>query len=70
MLKKLKFIYKCETYKELAELLGVHPQRIYDWQRTGIPPNIKALLEFIYQQKVEIDLLKSSEKRLKLEKDV
>lgn len=70
MLKKLKLLYRCETYKELAAILKIRPQRLYSWKRREIPPNIRPLLEVIYRQKVEIDLLKSSEKRLKLEKDV
>ena len=57
-MKSLKLLYQCDTYSELAEILGVSERTVTYWKRNGMQPNIKALLNVIEEQKKELDKLK------------
>lgn len=64
MLKRLRKLFDCEEYKELAAILGVTASRVYLWKRKGPPDNIKGLLTLIEQQQEEI--LKQQQEIIKL----
>jgi len=57
-MKTLKLLYQCDTYLELAKILGVDKRTVRYWNRNGAQPNIKALLNVIEEQKKELDKLK------------
>jgi len=57
-MKTLKLLYQCDTYAELAGILGVDERTVTYWNRNGMQPNIKALLNVIEKQKKELDKLK------------
>ncbi len=61
ILKKLKFLFECDTFKELAERLGVKAETCYHWKRNGVPGHIEPLLKVIRKQQEEILKLKEGD---------
>ena len=57
IIKELKYLFDCESDKELSNLLKVSYNALHDW-KTNTPPNIQSLLEFIKKQQLEILKLK------------
>lgn len=58
MLKKLKILFDCENYTDLAKILGVSVTAIYAWkEKNKIPPNITGLLTLIKSQQEKMELL-------------
>lgn len=59
MLKKLKSLFYCDTYKELAEILGIRVDLLYLWNAKGkVPDSVSGLLKLIETQQKEIQKLK------------
>lgn len=58
MLKKLKRLFYCDTYKELAEVLGVSVNLLYLWNaKDKVPDSALGLLKLIEKQQKEIQEL-------------
>ncbi len=51
LIKELKHAYKCDTLKELADVLGMKPNTLRSWRTMGVPAKKRRLLEIILEQK-------------------
>lgn len=59
MLKRLKHLFYCDTYKKLAEILGISANLLYLWNAKGkVPDSVSGLLKLIESQQEEIQRLK------------
>lgn len=59
VLKKLKNIFNCENYKDLAGILNINVRTLYVWkEKNKIPSNIEGLLKLVKSQQEEIQRLK------------
>ena len=61
ILKKLKFLFQCETAEELSKQIGLSARLIRDYRRTArtIPSHVVALLNKIYEQQQRIQKLEN-----------
>lgn len=57
ILKELRHSYKCDSLRELAEILGIARRTIYDWNSKGVPADKKELLKTLLEQKKQIERL-------------
>ena len=58
---KLKNLFQCDSYTELAKLLGVRRTTLYQWKNHFIPTHIQSLLNLIEKQQKELIKLKEKE---------
>ena len=53
-MKKLKLLFQCDSYTELAGILGVRRTTLYLWKKEGIPEHMKGLLNLIEKQQTDL----------------
>ena len=53
-MKKLKLLFQCDNYTELADILGVRRATLYLWKNHGIPVRMKGILNLIEKQQAEL----------------
>lgn len=53
-MKEYKILFRCETYKKLAVILGVKQDTVLHWKKHGLPSNINGLLTLIGKQQGEL----------------
>lgn len=59
MLKRLRHLFYCDTYKKLAKVLGVSVNLLYLWNaKDKVPDSALGLLKLIEKQQKEIQELK------------
>jgi len=60
-MKKLKILFQCDNYTELADILGVRRATIYQWKNQGIPGHLKGILSLLEKQQTKIIKFKDKE---------
>ena len=57
-MKKLKLLFQCDSYTELADILGVRRATLYLWKKEGRPEHMKGLLNLVEKQQTELIKIK------------